>query len=921
MRQLWKVHVIKRCKSGYTTSLLLPKTTFPQRIELEKKTQYDAEIAKKAGICSSQYLWQREHDGPQFLLHDGPPYANGQVHLGHAVNKILKDITCRQKAIAGYRVDYVPGWDCHGLPIEAKAVPVKKGEEMEPQEIRQIAREFALQTVEEQMASFKSWGVMADWDNNIYKTLDPCYIAEQLRGFNDLYEKGFVFQDLKPVYWSPSNQTALAEAELEYNNNHTSIAVFVKFPIKGFDLPTGLESLSALIWTTTPWTLPANQAICFSPKLRYVIVKTRNSNEGMIVSGNMLDTLQAALKCELETVAEVDMRCIAKLGYRNPLTNKAGVFLFGDHVTADKGTGLLHSAPNHGLEDYANAIGNNLRLDPCIVDEKGNYNHHFSLLEGLSVLGKGNDQIIKRLESLDMLFDIDNYVHSYPYDWRSKRPVIIRSSLQWFIDLSSLRYKAIDALQKEVSVIPNSARTMFINQLLKRPHWCISRQRSWGVPIPVFYVGEKPKTSRNFIEKICKLVHEKGIDFWWSPEAQNMLEIEGSLGKDIMDIWMDSGLSWRTVLQGRQADLYLEGGDQIRGWFQSSLLTSVALTGQAPYKTIFLHGFTLDSKGRKMSKSLGNVISPNDIVNTYGVDVLRWWVAAHACTPDNIFTAKCVLDDCAITVGKLRNTFKFILGNVESTDCADNLDYDQLLGLDRLMLHRIHEVDNDLNKMYEAMRYDAVCQELVNFVTNTVSAEYFQAIKTRLYCHAAQSLARKSACTTLKHLLHFMVRHTSAILPHLTSDVLLHINMKLYKDSLHCCEKQWHNPSLAEAGELLSKCRQVFNKQAGQKPKVQTVTFYLKNHSLLEMFAEFQRESLSKNSCLTDFLQCSKTILVVANPDETCLEVTPTVFIKVTDCNDQACPRCRRMVSETPNTLCSICDKVLANEIRNARRA
>ncbi|OQR74465.1 isoleucine--tRNA ligase [Tropilaelaps mercedesae] len=919
MRQLLIIHITKKWKSRY--SVLLPTTTFAQRIEPTKRSRYDAEIAERACISSLQYMWQREHDGPEFILHDGPPYANGQVHMGHAINKILKDITCRQRALAGYKVHYVPGWDCHGLPIEARAMT--GGENLDPLKIRQISRNFALEALDGQMASFKSWGVMADWSNNIYRTLDPDYITEQLRAFYDLYEKGLVFQDLRPVYWSPSNQTALAEAELEYKPDHTSLAVYVKFPIMNVDLPDGLDSVSALIWTTTPWSLPANQAICFSPNLRYAIVKTPKSRDGLIICAETVDALQKSLKCELIVVTEVDMQSIAKLRYRNLLINKLGVFLPANHVTPDKGTGLVHSAPNHGLEDYVNAVANNLPLDPCLVDERANYNHLAGDLEGLSILGEGNNKVIRLLSSRDMLFDVQDYVHSYPYDWRSKAPIIVRSSLQWFIDLSSLRNKAIDTLQKEVNMIPESAKTMFINQLLERPHWCISRQRSWGVPIPLYYIGDKVHTSRDFVEKVCKLVYEKGTDFWWTSEAQSLLKVNGTLCKDIMDIWMDSGLSWKTVLKGQQADLYLEGGDQIRGWFQSSLLTSVALTGRAPYKTVFLHGFALDSEGRKMSKSVGNVVSPDDITmgkECYGVDVLRWWVATHACTSDNILTKNHVFEECAEIIGKLRNTFKYILGNVEGLDVSDRVDYDQLLAIDRLMLHRVHEMDEQLSKMYETMRYTAVGKQLFNFVVNDLSAVYLNSIKNRLYCHGEKSLERLSACTTLSHILHCLIRHCAPILPHLTSDVLSHVNMTLFKDTLPHCEKRWHNVNLAETGELLMKCRYIFNAHVGTKAGSKVATLYLVNHDLLEMLQEFQAESWSNHSSLTDLLLCSKVILVVGVPDEACIEVTPNMFIKITESNEHKCPRCRRTVSRTPNAMCSMCEITLIQDSKDVRQ-
>ncbi|XP_003739842.1 isoleucine--tRNA ligase, mitochondrial [Galendromus occidentalis] len=914
MRPLGFVH--KRCKS-YSATVLLPKTTFAQKIEHKKRAEHDRQVAETTNF-DEHYRWQREkgdHSKGEFVLHDGPPYANGQLHLGHAVNKILKDITCRHRALSGYRVHYVPGWDCHGLPIESKAIA--EGETTDPLIIREKARGFALRTLDEQLEAFRKWGIMANWPSGIYRTLDPDYVAAQLRAFCTMYEKGYVFRDLKPIYWSPSNRTALAEAELEYNPQHESTAVYLRFPLISGEhlIPSGVESLSALVWTTTPWTLLANQAICFSPGLRYIIVRKNHENDGMIICADLLEALQKEFNCELKVVSNFDTASFSGLKYINPLTGRRSIFLPGSHVNSQRGSGLVHSAPNHGQDDYVNALKHNLALDPCIVNEEGRYNELADDLRGLEVLTEGSAEVVKRLQAQNSLVHVSKYIHSYPYDWRSKKPILVRSSLQWFIDLSSLRHKAVEVLTNEVQMHPESAKKMFLNQLAMRPHWCISRQRSWGVPIPVYYKdGESVHMDRKFVDQVCEAVKNHGTDFWYRPDAKNILGIDGELGTDIMDIWLDSGLSWSTVLNGKQADLYLEGVDQIRGWFQSSLLTSVALTGRAPYKKLFLHGFVLDGDGQKMSKSLGNIIAPSDITDgkkALGLSVLRWWVASHAATSESVLVGKNILDECEVLISKFRNSFKFILGNTASFQKRQELGYEDLLALDKAMLHTVCELEGSIQKDYDDMDYTSVCRKISNFVISDLSAVYMHAIKNRLYCYGEHSVERRSACTTLKHVGFFLARYTAPIAPHLAAEFLVHHNIKLHENVIPRVDERWRNERVNEGYGILLKCREVFYAHSGVQAPSKVVTLILKSIEILEKIQDFQEDAWSHNSSLTDLLQCSKVILIVGNPHGEALEVDSGVYMQVGDAEDFKCPRCRRFVSEKEDDICALCESVL----------
>lgn len=665
--------------------------------------------------------------------------------MGHAVNKILKDIILKQKILSGRRVHYRPGWDCHGLPIELKAL--KNHKDVTPIQIRQKARKFAMDAINKQKKSFESWGVVGSWsdDTQIYRTFDKDYIKNQLNMFFTMYQKGLIYKDLKPVFWSPSSGTALAEAELEYDENFVSPSLYFRCQIANNSETEGNDSkIYALIWTTTPWTLPANQAICFNEGLKYNLV--RIVGDFYIVGADTIENLRKELDAEIEIIKELDSTSLQNLDYHHPI-NHAEIlpFINASHVQADKGTGLVHTAPSHGPDDFLVFLNKKIPLK-CLVNGNGCYNDSApEFLKDKEVLGEGNKLVIKHLES--NIVKLKELKHSYPIDWRTKKPVIIMASEQWFINTEMIKTKAMEEVDN-VQIYPEKSSQISKNvlkkQLEKRPYWCISRQRSWGVPIPVLYDANttKPIVNEQLIDHWVKLVEETGsIDFWWERDVHDLVPKSSKLdpvslkkGNDILDIWFDSGISWSYAMDEKQvADLYLEGIDQFTGWFQSSLMTSVGIRGIAPYKNIFVHGFAVDENGKKMSKSLGNVISPDMIVKKYGTDAMRWWVAAHATQHSSIIVSYKLLEDGVNNLIKIRSTLKYLLG-VVGTANDGIIDDTKLTHLDKFVLHQLTEFNYNVASCYENFQFNRIVALVNNFVNTELSSYYLHLIKDRLYC-------------------------------------------------------------------------------------------------------------------------------------------------------------------------------------------
>ncbi|MGB7059003.1 MAG: isoleucine--tRNA ligase [Geitlerinemataceae cyanobacterium] len=831
----------------YKDTVNLPQTRFDMRANASKR---EPEIQKFWAENRIFEKLSQENPGEPFILHDGPPYANGSLHVGHALNKILKDIINRYQLLQGRKVRYVPGWDCHGLPIELKVLQTLKSEERQaltPLTLRQKAREFALKTVDEQRESFKRYGVWGDWENP-YLTLTPEYEAAQIGVFGEMVLKGYIYRGLKPVHWSPSSQTALAEAELEYPEGHTSPSIYVAFPVVSTEATQNqlieyLPFLHVAIWTTTPWTLPANLAVSVNPELTYAVVETGVDFESatgkfLLVAAEAVERLAATWGTELTVLTTISGKDLEHCTYRHPLFDRTGeIVIGGDYVTTESGTGLVHTAPGHGLEDYQ--VG--LRYDLPIlspVDDKGNFTEEAGQFAGLNVLKDANDAIIQALQEGGSLLKREPYPHKYPYDWRTKKPTIFRATEQWFASVEGFRDAALEAIS-QVQWIPAQGQNRITAMVQERSDWCISRQRSWGVPIPVFYDEEtgEPLLNEETITHIQAIIAEKGSDAWWElsveellPESYRQNGRTYRKGTDTMDVWFDSGSSWAAVAQQRNlgypVDVYLEGSDQHRGWFQSSLLTSVAAKGIAPYKTVLTHGFTLDEKGYKMSKSLGNVVDPAVVINggknakqepAYGADVLRLWVSSVDYSAD-VPIGQTILKQMSDVYRKIRNTARFLLGNLHDFDPAEHaVFYEEMPELDRYMLHRMTEVFADVTEAFDTYQFFRFFQTVQNFCVVDLSNFYLDIAKDRLYISAGDAPRRRSCQTVLAIALENLARSIAPVLCHMAEDIWQNIPYETPCESVFQAGwvqvgDYWKQPELATKWETLRFYRAEVNK-------------------------------------------------------------------------------------------------------------
>lgn len=773
----------------YNATLNLPKTEFPMRAGLPKSEPETLKRWEQEKIYEK--LMEKNEGKPLFVLHDGPPYANGNIHLGTSLNKVLKDIIVRYKNMSGFKSPYVPGWDTHGLPTELKArakAGVENSTTISELEIRKICREFALGYLDDQRNQFKRLGVIGEWDNP-YITLLPEFEAKQIEIFAEMACKGYIYKGLKPVYWCPDCKTALAEAEIEYAEDPCH-SIYVKFKVnddQGKLKALGIEPEKCyfVIWTTTTWTLPGNVAICLGPDFDYSIIKC--GDEYYIMAEALAaDAMKEAGKEDYEVVGTMKGIEFEYMKAQHPFLDRESLVIVGDHVTLESGTGCVHTAPGHGVEDYD--VCKNYPEIPIVVpvDADGRLTEEAGQFAGL-LTGDANKPIAQHLDSIGALFALKKIIHQYPHCWRCKNPVLFRATDQWFCSVEDFKDEAVKAIN-EVEWIPGWGKDRITSMVKERKDWCISRQRKWGVPIPIFFCKDcgEPYIDRDAMMAVADLFRKEGSDAWFKYDASEILP-EGTKcpkcggthfnkEQDIMDVWFDSGSSHAAVLEQRDylkwpADLYLEGADQYRGWFQSSLLTSVATKGTAPYKAVLTHGWVVDGEGRKMSKSLGNGIDPQEIVEQYGADVLRLWVASSDYHAD-IRISKDILKQLSEAYRKIRNTARYILGNLNDFNPdTDMVDVKDLYPIDKWAIAKLNELNDKVRAGYDAYEFHQVYHSIHNFCVVDMSNFYLDVLKDRLYTEKADSASRRAAQTTIYMILDAMTRMISPILAYTSDEI------------------------------------------------------------------------------------------------------------------------------------------------------
>lgn len=982
---------------SYKDTVNLPQTDFSMRANA---VQREPELQQF--WAENQIYEQLSQNNPKepFILHDGPPYANGSLHMGHALNKILKDIINKYKLLQGHKTDYIPGWDCHGLPIELKVLQKMKSKDREgltPLKLRQKAKEFALEAQQEQCESFKRYGIWGDWEHP-YLTLTPEYEAAQIAVFGEMALKGYIYRGLKPVHWSPSSRTALAEAELEYPEGHTSPSIYVAFPVTSLGegaatLKEYLPNLNVAIWTTTPWTIPGNLAVAVNGDLEYAVVELNPplptveammAKEGasyLIVAKDLVERLSATLETELTIKTTVKGKALEGITYRHPLYDRESkVVLGGDYITTESGTGLVHTAPGHGQEDYITGQKYGLLiLSP--VDDGGRFTEEAGKFAGLQVVAKGNEKvseanqaIIDALTETGSLLKHEEYAHKYPYDWRTKKPTIFRATEQWFASVEGFRDAALEAI-KSVTWIPAQGENRITPMVKDRSDWCISRQRSWGVPIPVFYDEETNEAllTEETINHVKAIIAEKGSDAWWElsveellPESYHNNGRTYRKGTDTMDVWFDSGSSWASVAKARglkyPVDMYLEGSDQHRGWFQSSLLTSVAVNDIAPYKTVLTHGYVVDEKGYKMSKSLGNGVDPKVIIEggknqkqepPYGADVLRLWVSSVDYSTD-VRIGNNIVKQLADVYRKIRNTARFLLGNLHDFDPKkDAVAYADLPELDKYMLHRITEVFADITDAYESYQFYRFFQAMQNFCVVDLSNFYLDIAKDRLYISSLGSFRRRSCQTVLAVAVENLAKAIAPVLSHMAEDIWqsipydtgfksvfesgwVTIKDGAYKgvNSIHAtAPHEWQKPELNEFWNSVRDLRDEVNKVMEEARQNKAIGSSLDAKVLLYLSdAELKNKLTSLNSTnsinpksvdeLRYFFLASQVEIVDsidAIESSEYKSQSDTVSIAITKADGEKCARCWNYslfvgsFADDP-TICDRCNSALKGE-------
>ncbi len=932
-------------KKEYKNTLNLPQTTLAMRANA---TVRELEIQKfwEENNIYEKMIGERDKTN-SFVLHDGPPYLSSEkIHVGTAMNKILKDILIKYKSQRGFYAPYVPGYDGHGLPIENAVVKNIKGgrHAISEVELRAKCREFAHKNLKGQESEFKRLGVLGNWENP-YLTINPEYEAEQVRVFGEMYKKGYIEKGLKPVYWCAACETALAEAEVEYAD-HTSTSIYVRFKfddesvkkISGIlNNANGSKDVYAIIWTTTPWTIPSNMAISMHPRFEYTFFEYKN--DVYVVAQELLASFLKDVEWD-EADIKVLGSCVGQdlelLTTKHPLVDRKSPIILGEHVTLDAGTGSVHTAPGHGLEDYE--VGCKYNIDVFSpLDGRGVWTDSVGISELVGVpYYKGNSMVIEMLQNCGALLQQQDIQHSYPHCWRCKKPVIYRATPQWFVKVDKFRDKALEAIHG-VKWIPASGENRIGNMVESRTDWCISRQRAWGVPIPIFYCEDCGEVicDDTTIENVAKIFEKESSDAWVKYSAEELLP-EGYVcpkcgkkhfkkEKDIMDVWFDSGVSWRAVVEKRSeelghtpVDMYLEGSDQHRGWFQSSLLTSIATQGKAPYKQVLTHGFVFGEDGRKMSKSLGNYIRPDDIIKNYGADILRLW-AASVDYRNDIKIGNNIVGQLTEIFKKTRNTARFLIGNLFDFDPkADYVEYDDLKNIDKFALHKLNKLIAEVTEAFENYEFYKYFQSLQNFAAVDLSSFYLDIVKDRLYTAGKKSLSRRACQTVLFENLMALVRILAPVMPHQAEDIWQNVPevqrgglVSILLSDWPVVNEKWNNPELEADFTKILKSREVVSraieplradKKVGSSLEV-AVTVKAEDNTVLK----------ANEKDLADIYIVSQANLSDEKPSDVLNEYSEEGYtVWVTKAHGEKCTRCWKYRELNVDGICPDCADAIA---------
>ncbi|MEN6327699.1 MAG: isoleucine--tRNA ligase [Syntrophomonas sp.] len=920
-------------KGKYDGTLNLPQTDFPMRANLPAREPEILAFWEKIDIY--QKVQEKNNGLPKYILHDGPPYANGDIHLGHTLNKVLKDIIVKYRSMTGYDAPYVPGWDTHGLPIEQQAIKSLgiDRHKTDVLEFRKHCKEYALRYVDIQREQFKRLGVRGDWGRP-YVTLDPKFESIQIKVFGEMAKKGFIYKGLKPVYWCADCETALAEAEVEYNDK-TSPSIYVKFPVKDGKgvVP---EDAFVIIWTTTPWTLPANMGISLHPDFDYVLLEV--NSEKYVIAKGLLETVAAELGwSSWQILKEFKGKNLERAVCRHPFFDRDSLIILGGHVTLDAGTGCVHTAPGHGEDDFY--VGKEYGLEVLSpVDDQGKFTAEAEKFEGLFV-HDANQDVIAELNACQMLLKASNIEHQYPYCWRCKHPIIYRATEQWFASIDGFRQDALNNID-QVKWIPSWGRERIFNMVRDRGDWCISRQRTWGVPIPIFYCEScgEPVITDETIERVSTLFAEQGSDAWFAKEAAELLppgfkcpHCEGATFRkesDIMDVWFDSGSSHMAVLETRPelrwpSDMYLEGSDQHRGWFNSSLSTAVAVKGTAPYREVLTHGFVVDEQGRKMSKSLGNVVDPLKMTKEMGADILRLWVSS-ADYRNDVSVSNNIIKQSAEAYRKIRNTCRFILGNLyDFNPETDTVEYAKLTELDKWALHKLDKLVRRVSKAYEQYEFHVVFHAIHNFCTVDLSNIYFDILKDKLYCSHNADPERKAAQTVLYELINALVVMLTPVLAYTSEEIWSYLKKAGKAESVQLADwpqanDLYVNPEIEARMEKILNLREVVTK-ALEEARSRKVIGHSLGAAINICASEEWLSLLEATPQLENIFIVSKVVvspLAQAPADALGLDEVAGIKVAVKAAEGEKCERCWIIdlsvgADAQHSTLCSRCQQVV----------